>query len=109
MEDYRYQEVFLANEKNKHQFILLISRHLRDNGQVVHSSTRDGETMIVQHVLQYVSEGNDMNVVADGTDVLVLMTYHWKQNMASIYFLSEAGKNPKIWKISDLIEQEVPS
>ncbi len=49
-----------------------------------------------------------MNVVADDTDVLVLLMYHWKQSMASIYFLSEAGKNTKIWKISDLVERAGP-
>ncbi len=46
MEAYRNQEVFLANEKNKNQFILLISKYLRENGQVVHSSTGDADTMM---------------------------------------------------------------
>ena len=57
----------------------------------MHSSTGDADTMIVQYALQYASEGSDVNVVADDTDVLVLLMYHWKQSMASIYFLSEAG------------------
>ncbi len=96
MEAYRNQEVFLANEKNKNQFILLISKYMRENGQVLHSSTGDADTMIVQRALQYASEGSDVNVVTDDTDVLVLLMYHWKQSMASIYFLSEAGKNTKI-------------
>ncbi len=74
----------------------------------MHSSTGDADTMIVQRALQYASEGSDVNVVADDTDVLVLLMYHWKQSMASIYFLSEAGKNTKIWKISDLVEQAGP-
>ena len=108
MEAYKNQEVFLANEKNKHQFILLISQYLRDDGQVVHQSTGDADTMIVQCALQYAIEGSEVNVVADDTDVLVLLLYHWKQNMASIYFLSEAGKYLKIWRISDLIGQAGP-
>ncbi len=74
MEAYRNQEVFLVNEKNKNKFILLISKYLRENGQVVHSSTGDADTtMIVQRALQYASEGSDVNVVADDTDVLVLL------------------------------------
>ena len=32
------KEVFLANGRNKHQFILLLSRYLQDDGQVVQVS-----------------------------------------------------------------------
>ena len=64
--------------------------------------------MIVQCALQYAIEGNEVNVVADDTDVLVLLMYHQKQNMASIYFLLEAGKKLKIWRISDLVGQAGP-
>ena len=109
MESYKNQEVFLANEKNKHQFILLISKYLRDDGQVVHQSTGDVDTMTVQCALQYAIEGSEVNVVADDTDVLVLLMYHWNQNMKSIYFLSEAVKDLKIWRISDLVGQAGPT
>ena len=34
MEAYKNQEVFLANESNKSQFILLLSQYLRDDGQI---------------------------------------------------------------------------
>ena len=108
MEAYKNQKVFLTNEKNKHQFILLISQYLKDNGQVVHQSTGDADTMIVQCALQYAIEGSEVNVVADDTDVLVLLMYHWKQNMSSTYFLSEAGKSLNIWRISDLVGQAGP-
>ena len=64
--------------------------------------------MIVQCALQYAIEGSKVNVVADDTDVLVLLMYQWKHNMASIYFLSEAGKNLNIWRISDLVGQAGP-
>ena len=47
MEAYRNQEVFFANEKNKHQFIVLISQYLRDDDQAVHQSPGDADTMIV--------------------------------------------------------------
>ena len=70
----------------------------------------DADTMIVQCALQYATEESEVNVIADDTDVLVLLMYHWKQNMhmASIYFLSEAGKNLNIWRISDLVGQAGP-
>ena len=38
--------------------------------------------MIIQCALQYAIEGSEVNVVADDTDILVLLMYHWKQNMA---------------------------
>ena len=63
--------------------------------------------MIVQCALQYASEGSEVNVVADDTDVLVLLMHHWKPNMSNIYFLSEAGKTFKIWRISDLVEHPI--
>lgn len=48
-------------------------------------------------------------VVADDTDVLVLLIYHWKQDMADIYFQSEAKKSRKkgliAWKIRDLVSK----
>ena len=53
MEAYKNQEVFLANERNKNQFILLLIQYLRDDGQIVHHSTGDADTMITQCALQY--------------------------------------------------------
>ena len=37
-----------------------------------------------------------------------LCSYHWNQNMQSIYFLSEARKDLKIWRICDLVGQAGP-
>ena len=37
--------------------------------------------MIATNALQYAGKGSDVNVVTDDTDVLVLLMYHWKQNM----------------------------
>ena len=75
MKAYKNQKVFLANEKSKHQFILLISQYLRDDGQFVDQSTGDADTIIIQCALQYAIEGSEVNVVADDTDVLVLLMY----------------------------------
>ena len=74
----------------------------------MHQSIGDADTMIVQCALQYVSEGSDVNVVADDTDILVLLMHHWKQNMASVYFFQRQEKNTKIWRISDLVEEAGP-
>ena len=66
----------MSNENNKSQFISLLSKYLRLDGYVVYTADGDADTMIVTCALQYASQGNDVNVVADDTDVLVLLMYH---------------------------------
>ena len=36
------------------------------------------------------TQGHDINVVVDDTDVLVLLMHHWKQNMAGFYVFTAA-------------------
>ena len=59
---------------------ITVTQHA-DDGQVVHQSTGDADTMIIQCALQYAIK-SEVNVIADDTDILVLLMYHWKQNMA---------------------------
>ncbi len=107
MEAYVNQQTFLSNKKNKSQFISLLSHYLEANSQVVKQSTGDADTMIVACALQFAIEGNEVTVVADDTDVLVLLMYHWKENMANIRFQSEPkksqGKTLLSWNIRDLV------
>ena len=62
--------------------------------------------MIVERALHYASEGNVVTVVADDTDVLVLLMYHWNESMSDVYFRSET-KLPQrsAWNIRDLISK----
>ena len=84
---------------------MLLTQYLKD-GQIVHNSTGDADTMIVKCALEFAIRRNEVNVVADDTDVLILLIYHWKPSMADIYFHSEAKKSQKkglvVFKISDL-------
>ena len=101
------QQTFLSNMKNKSQFITLLSHYLKADGQIVNNSTGDADTMIVASALQFAVQGNTTTVVADDTDVLVLLMYHWKENMEDVYFQSEPKKSQKkglfLWKIRDLV------
>ena len=92
MEAHHSQQIFLSNESNKSQFISLLSQHLEADGNIVHVADGDADTMIVSCALQYAAQGREVNVVADDTDVLVLLMYHWEQNMANIHFLSEVKR-----------------
>ena len=103
MQAHHNQQIFLSNENNKSQFILLLSKHLEADGNIVYIADGDADTMIVTCALQYAGQESDINVVADDTDVLVLLMYHWKHNMADVYFLSEVKKNMMVWKIRDLV------
>lgn len=107
MEAYFNQETFLSNEKNKAQFITLLSQYLEADGQTTIVSSGDADTMIVSCALQIASNGTEVKVVADDTDVLILLMYHRTESMANVYFMSEPKKSQKkclpIWKISDLV------
>ena len=78
MEAYTNQQIFLTNERNKSQFITLLSQSLVDDGHTVHHSTDDADTLISQCALEIAAQGLPVNVVADDTDVLILLRYHWK-------------------------------
>jgi len=48
--------------------------------------------MIAKCALDFATQGNEVIVVSDDTDVLVLLAYHWKMNMSTIYFKQNAKK-----------------
>ena len=94
------QQTFLFNERNKSQFITVLSHYLKADNQSVHQSAGDADTMIVACARQYAIQGTKVTVVADDTDVLVLIMYHWKKEIADIYFSSEISKpQKKRWKV----------
>ena len=51
---------------------------------------------------------NDIVVVAGGTDILVLLMFHWKERM-NIYMLAETpnkkGVDREFWKIENLVKE----
>ena len=51
--------------------------------------------MIVANALRKATDGKEVNVVADDTDVLILLVYHWIDTMADVYFLCEPKKSQK--------------
>ena len=87
------KEIFLSNERNKSQFIALVSRHLEANSFIVIQCAGDADMAIVETVLEYAALGTEVTLVADDTDVLVLLMHHWKEHMADVFFHSEARKS----------------
>ena len=84
-----YSQVqFLANEGNKTQLIRLISKFLVHDGQMVYQCKGDADTMIVSTSLQLAKDKDvPVVVVADDTDVAVMLLYHWNESMQDIYFV----------------------
>ena len=80
-----------------------MSHYLKGDNQSVHQSAGDADTMIVACALQYAIQGTKVTVVADDTDVFVLLVYHWKKEMADISFSSEINKpQKKRWKVRNI-------
>ena len=69
---YRNQQLFLANEKNKVQFIHLLIHYLRLDGHAVIQSESDADTQIGSTAIALASDGKHTTVIADDTDILVL-------------------------------------
>lgn len=96
------QESFLKNSKNKSQFISLLVKALKDEGHDVRQSTGDADTQIVLAGLEYASKENK-TVVANDTDILVLLMFHWAAHM-NLYMLSDVGKKQsQCWDIGSLV------
>ena len=89
------KEIFLSNERNKSQFIALVSRHLEANSFIVNQCPGDADTAIVSTALEYAAHGTEVNLVADDTDVLVLLMHHWKEHMADEYYFIQKRENHK--------------
>ena len=103
------QEIFLKNDRNKVQFISILSEELRREGHDVRNSTGDADTQIVSAALEYAGDiDNDIVVVASNTDILVLLMFHWKDRM-NMYMLAETPNRKdvdrKFWKIENLIKE----
>ena len=64
------QQAFLSNESNKSQFISLLTKYSKEDGQIVHNSTGDADTLIVKCALEFAINQDEVNVVADDTDML---------------------------------------
>lgn len=97
-----HKERFLSNPRNKSRLISYVSTRLNDDGHSVYICTGDADTMIVSTALD-VSKRNATTVVADDTDVAVMLLYHWNESLNDVHFLQERGK--KCWSIKEAQKQ----
>ena len=100
---YKDQDAFFANTHNKQQFIQLLSDHLRHVGHNVINCTDDADTEIVASAIEHAAAQRPVTVIADDTDVLLLLVHHFEEEMQNICFSSE--KASKTWSIRDIVQQ----
>ena len=87
------QHAFLSNSTNKDNFIQLLMSHLDREGCRTIQSQGDADIDIVSEALAMASkQQSPISVVGDDTDLLVLLTYYWKENMSDVWLLSEAKR-----------------
>ena len=94
------KERFLSNTENKN-LISLLSTKLTIDGHHVYACSSDADTKIVSTALD-ASKEKPVTVVADDTDVAVMLIYHWNEELSDIYFHAERGD--KCWSIREALK-----
>ena len=106
------QAKFLSNEHSKSELIKLISKFLRDDSQNVINCVGDADTKIVSTALDYSTvDGRTIVVVADDTDIAVMLLYHWREEMGDLILFQPCisrGYNmkvvsPKVTSVKDYL------
>jgi len=95
------KDLFLSNAKNKQQFIDILSSCLSEHFfETLHASS-DADVLIVKTAVGS-TETNDTVLVADDTDLLVLLLYHADPDCHDLFFVPEPKSNAKkrrVWNI----------
>ena len=86
---YHNQSAFLTNTENKRCFVQLLMSHLQEYGYAVLQAHDDADTLIAKTALDLAAKTEEVMVVADDTDVLVLLVHHFASDMSNIYMMSE--------------------
>ena len=95
------KDQFLANQKNKQQFIFMLSTELEKSNCKTYHACGDADLLIVQKAVQ---SATTSKTVLDGedTDLIVLLCYHASLDSHDLFFRPEPKKNTKklrVWSI----------
>ena len=92
------REVFLRNTRNKDQLIKALLVQLKELDFLTYQSEGDADTFIVERVLQEATHST-ADVVAEDTDILILLIHHWDSSKNDVFFNTERGqKSTKVNK-----------
>ena len=79
----------------------MLRRSLEADGHLVIQSHGDVDTDVISEALRFATQGKSVTVVADDTDILALLLYHFSNDMGDIYLLSGSKKSSR--KLKKLI------
>ena len=95
------QDRYFTLQENKVAFIQFLSSTLSSSGIIVVNCQTDADCEIVKRAIAHAKEGDGkIVVVADDTDIAVMLLYHWQDGMHPIYFLQE--RMNRAWSIAEL-------
>ena len=97
---------FLLNKYNKQCFIFLLGNLLKLRGFEVHHADDDADTSIVAAALEKATTSS-VALVADDTDILVLLLHKADMNLHPLYLASK--KTKRIWNIVEAKEKIGPN
>ena len=103
------QAQFLANVDNKAELIISLERCLNEAGVSTKCCVADADTTIVSSALGYAREGASVRIVANDTDILIVLIHHWDETMADIFLRrpsAKAGLNE--YNIRDIVASVDP-
>ncbi|KAK6175983.1 hypothetical protein SNE40_014355 [Patella caerulea] len=99
------QSAFFTNVHNKTAFIRELAEMLKTDGHAVTICNADADTVIVQKALNFAKNEQNVTVVANDTDVLIMIIYHWTDEMSDIFFRRETQSKKNIentYRIRDI-------
>jgi len=81
---YHDQSAFLTNERNKKSFVDLLMASLKRAGFKVHQAKDDADTLIVKTALELAGLNEPVTVIANDTDILVILVYHYNLQLSAL-------------------------
>ena len=88
------KDQFLANRKNKQQFIFMLSTELEKSNSKTYHGPGDADLWIVQKAVQSATISKTV-LVGEDTDLIVLLYYHASLDSHNLFFHPEPKKNTK--------------
>lgn len=89
------KDQFLANRKNKQQFIFMLSTELeKSNNCKTYHAPGDADFLIVQKAVQSAKTSTTV-LVGENTDLIVLLCYHASLDFHDLFFRPEPKKKHK--------------
>ena len=82
------KKAFLGNPHNKMELIRILRDRFALSGITTEQSVGDADVLVVEKALSLAST-ECITVVADDTDIFVLLMYHWNSTLNEIYFATK--------------------